>query len=48
MNILRAHALEPADFIPLYHIAHCYSILRQVKKYLNSIKLISLMNDLFR
>jgi hypothetical protein len=28
---LRAHSLDPGDFLPLYHIARCYSILRQVK-----------------
>ena len=27
---IRANSLDPSDYIPLYHIGHCYSILRQV------------------
>lgn len=34
----KAHALDPSDFLPLYHIAHCHSILRQINEAIDHIQ----------
>jgi tetratricopeptide (TPR) repeat protein len=34
----KASSLEPSNYLPLYHIAHCYSILRQVNESLNYVQ----------
>jgi tetratricopeptide repeat protein 7 len=35
----KAHSLDPSDFLPLYHIAHCHAILRQINKAIDHIQL---------
>ena len=34
----KANALDPSDFLPLFHIAHCHSILRQVNEAIDHVQ----------
>ena len=34
----KANALDPSDFLPLYHIAHCHSILRKINEAIDYVQ----------
>ena len=34
----KANAIDPSDFLPLYHIAHCHAILRQINEAIDHVQ----------
>jgi tetratricopeptide (TPR) repeat protein len=43
---IRAHEQNPHDYLPLYHLSHCYSLLRKINESIEKIqKALELKSD---